>query len=177
VEALFREGLEIPYEIRVAAEVTLSNRLFQEINELKINFKRTKERGEIDRIIKEAKEHGYHLRKEKSLLILNQILREKMNFHQESKGADLPRQAEQIEEIITLLDLVKKWDFEISLEEAQNLMGHILDERVGSLEKGWWEDGATQPFPSNLITLAEKLGFNVERFQKIAAPKSSAGAQ
>ena len=39
VEALSREGLEIPYEIRVAAEVTLSDRLFQEIKELKRDFK------------------------------------------------------------------------------------------------------------------------------------------
>ena len=38
VEALSREGLEIPFEIRVAAEVTLSNRLFQEINELNKGF-------------------------------------------------------------------------------------------------------------------------------------------
>ena len=170
VEAFSREGLEIPYEIRVAAEVTLSNRLFQEINELKKDFKKTKERGAIDRIIEEAREHHYHLNTEKSLLVLNKILREKMNVLQKSKSSDLPGQVEQIEEIKTLLDLVKKWDFEISLEEAQNLMGHILDERVGSLEKGWWEDGATQPFPSNLITLAEKLGFNVERFSKISGP-------
>jgi len=42
VEALSREGLEIPYEIRVAAEVTLSNRLFQEINELKRILRRRK---------------------------------------------------------------------------------------------------------------------------------------
>jgi alpha-amylase/alpha-mannosidase (GH57 family) len=170
VEALSREGLEIPYEIRVAAEVTLSDRLFREINELKRDFKATNERGEIDRIIKEAKEHGYHLRMEKSLLILNQILGEKMNIFQKSKGSDLPRQAEQIEEVMTFLNLAKKWDFEISLEEAQNLMKEILDEYVGGLEKYWWENGPTRPFPSNLITLAEKMGFNVEKYLKISAP-------
>ena len=91
VEALSREGLEIPYEIRVAAEVTLSHRLFQEINELKRDFKKTKERGEIDRIIEEAKEHGYHLRREKSLLVLNEILMEKMNALQKGNGSDLSR--------------------------------------------------------------------------------------
>jgi len=30
-----------------------------------------------------------------------------------------------VEEVLTLLDLAKKWDFENSLEEAQNLMGEI----------------------------------------------------
>jgi len=170
VEALAREGLKIPHEIRVAAEITLSSRLFQEINELKKDFKKTKKKGEIDRIIEEAKEHGYRVRREKSLLVLNEILMEKMDLLQESKGADLPRQAEQIEEVMTFLNLTKKWDFEIPLEEAQILMGQILDECVGSLEKGWWENGATQPFSSNLITLAEKLGFNVERFLKITGP-------
>jgi hypothetical protein len=54
-------------------------------------------------------------------------------------------------------------------------MGQILDERVGSLEKGWWENGATRPFHPNLIFLAEKLGFNVERFLKITGPSNSAG--
>ena len=170
VEALSREGLEIPYEIRVAAEVTLSDRLFQEINELKGDFKATKERGEIDRIIEEAREHNYHLSTEKSLLVLNQILRENMNALQKCKGSDLPRQAEQIDEVMTLLDLAKKWDLELPLEEAQNLMEEILDESIEGLEKYWWENGAARPFPSNLITLAEKLGFNVERFSKITGP-------
>jgi alpha-amylase/alpha-mannosidase (GH57 family) len=175
VEALSREGLEIPYEIRVAAEVTLSDRLFQEINELKKNFKTTKERGEIDRIIGEAREHGYKLRMEKSLLVLNEILMEKIKALQESKGSDLSHQSEQIEEIMTLLDSAKKWNFEISLEEAQNLMGQILDECVGGLEKCWWENGTPKLFSPNLITLAEKLGFNVERFSKMISPTSSTG--
>jgi len=61
------------------------------------------------------------------------------------------------------------------LEEAQNLMGQILDECVGSLEKYWWENGTARPFSPNLITLAEKLGFNVERFSKITGPSNSAG--
>ena len=173
VEALSREGLEIPCEIRVAAEITLSHRLFQEINELKRDFKATKERGEITRIIEEANEHGYLLRKEKSLLVLNEILMEKMNALQKSKGFDLPRQAERIEEVITLLEQIKKWDFGLSLEEGQNLMREMLDESVGSLEKGWWENGAIRPFPSNLITLAEKLGFSVEKFSKMISPTPS----
>jgi hypothetical protein len=172
VEALSREGLEIPYEIRVAAEITLSHRLFQEIKELKKDFNTTKEKGEIDRIIEEAKEHGYHLRMEKSLLLLNEILMEKMDLLQESKGSDLSHQSEQIEEIMTLLDSAKKWNFEISLEESQNLMGQILDECVGGLEKCWWENGTAKPFSPNLITLAEKLGFNVERFLKITGPSN-----
>jgi hypothetical protein len=31
-----------------------------------------------------------------------------------------------------------------------------------------------KPFHPNLITLAEKLGFNVERFSKITGPNNSA---
>jgi alpha-amylase/alpha-mannosidase (GH57 family) len=170
VEALSREGLEIPYEIRVAAEVTLSDRLFQEINELKRDFKKTKERGEIDRIVEEAGEHGYHLRKEKSLLILKEILKEKMIAIEGSRGPNLSHPSEQIEEAIALFDLIKKWDFEISLEEAQNSMGQILDECVRDIEKCWWGEEATRPFPLNLITLAEKLGFNVEKFAKMSSP-------
>jgi len=170
VEALSREGLEIPFEIRVAAEVTLSNRLFEEIKEMNWDFKGTIERRRIDEVVIEASEHGYHLRKEKSLLILNELLMERMNALQKSKGPDLSLQSELAEEVLTLLDLVKKWDFEISLEGAQNLMGEILEECVGGLEQCWWENGTPKLFSPNLITLAEKLGFNVERFSKIASP-------
>jgi hypothetical protein len=175
VEALSREGLEIPYEIRLAAEVTLSDRLFQEIKELRRDFRGAIERKEIDRIVEEAKEHGYHLRKEKSLLVLNQILMERMNALQKSNGSDLSRQSELAEEVLTLLDLAKKWDFEISLEEAQNSMGEILEECAGGLEKCWWENGTLKLFSPNLITLAEKMGFNVEGFSKITGPSNSAG--
>ena len=170
VEALSREGLEIPFEICVAAEVTLSDRLFQEIKELRRDFRGTIQRKEIDRIIEEAKEHDYHLRREKSLLVLNEILMERMNLLQKSKGPDLSRQSEQAEEVMMLLDSAKKWGFEISLEEAQNLMGQILEECVGSLEQCWWENGTPKLFSPNLITLAEKLGFNVERYSKITGP-------
>jgi len=174
VEALAREGLKIPYEIRVAAEVTLSDRLFQEIKELRRDFKGRIGRKKIDGIIEEAKEHGYQLRREKSLSALNEILMERMNVLQKGKGSDLSRQSEQAEEVMALLDLSKKWDFEISLEEAQNLMGQILEECVGDLEKCWWENGTPKLFSPNLITLAEKLGFNVERYSKIAGPTNSA---
>jgi len=174
----------------VAAEVTLSYRLFEEMKELKRDFKETVERGKIDQIIDGAKEHGYLLRKEKSLSVLNEMFNEKMNALQESRGSDLSRrldhagaeqvgaeqvEAEQVEEVIRLLDLAKKWDFEISLWEAQNLLGQILEECFENLEKCWWEDGTTQPFPPNLITLAEKLGFNVERFCKMISPTPAKG--
>jgi hypothetical protein len=168
VEALSREGLEIPPEIRMAAEITLSNRLFQEMKELKRDFKGAIERKKIDEIVEEAKEHGYHLRKEKSLSVLNEILMKKMNALQESKGLDPSRQSEQIEELMRLLDSAKKWDFEVSLGEAQNIMGQILDECVEGLEKCWWGEGEQKQFHPSLITLAEKLDFNVEGFSKIA---------
>jgi alpha-amylase/alpha-mannosidase (GH57 family) len=173
VEALSREGLEIPHEIRLAAEVTLSKRLFEEISEMKSNFRGTIERGKIDQIVEEAKEHGYHLRREKSLSVLNEIFMEKMNALQESRGPNLSRQSELIEEVMTLLNLTNKWGFELSFEEAQNLMEEILEECVGSLEKCWWENGTPKLFSPNLITLAEKLGFDAEKFMKLAGPGES----
>jgi len=174
VEALSREGLEIPFEIRVAAEVTLSNRLYQEIKELNGNFKGTIERRKIDEIVAEAREHGYHLRKEKSLLALHELLMDRMSALQKNKGSDLSRQSELAEEMLTLLNLANKWDFELSVEEAQNLMSEILKECVGGLEQCWWENGTPKLFSPNLIGLAEKMGFNVERFSKITGSGISA---
>jgi len=167
VKALARVGLEIPFEIRIAAEVTLSERLFHEVEALQRDFHATLKRGEIDRIVEEAKDHGFQLRKEKSLLILNEMLKEKMKFLQKVMGSGLQEQAERIEEVITLLDRVEKWGFEISKDEAQDLMDEMLKEFVGGLEKSWWGNGGEKPFPGNLILLAEKLDFNVERFSKM----------
>jgi len=39
------------------------------------------------------------------------------------------------------------------------------------LEKCWWGNGTPKLLSPNLITLAEKLGFNVERFSKITGPR------
>ena len=51
-------------------------------------------------------------------------------------------------------------------DEAQNRMAEMLDQWAGDLEKCWWGDGTGKPFPPSLITLAEKLGFNVEKIFK-----------
>ena len=108
-------------------------------------------------------------------MALNRILMERMDALQKTKGSDLSRQAELAEEVLTLLNLANKWDVEISLEAAQNSMGEILEECVGDLEQCWWENGTPKRFSPNLIILAEKLGFNVERFSKITGPSNSAG--
>ena len=92
-------------------------------------------------MVKEPKEHGYYLRREKSLSVLNEILMEKMNILRQSKGLDLSRRSVRIDEVMRLLNSAKKWDFEVSLGEAQNLMGQILDECVEGLEKCWWGEG------------------------------------
>jgi alpha-amylase/alpha-mannosidase (GH57 family) len=173
VKALSREGLEIPYEIRVAAELTLSYRLLHEVEELEKDFKATLGKGEIDRIVDEARQNGYHLRKEESILILNEMLKEKMRLLQKVRGVDLSGQEKLIEEIITFLDLTGKWGFELSKEEAQDLMDEILDECVNDLEKCWWGEDSEKPFPPDVITLAGKLGFNVERFLKMVNPAIS----
>jgi hypothetical protein len=47
--------------------------------------------------------------------------------------------------------------------------------RVGGLEKCWWRNGTPKQFSPNLITLSEKMGFNVERFSKITGSKISSG--
>jgi hypothetical protein len=171
VAALAREGVEIPFEIRVAAEVTLSHRLLKGVERLKGDYKSTTEKGEIDRIVDEAKKSGYHLRKEEPLLILDGMLREKVGLLRTPEDSSIME--ERIEEIITFLARVEKWGFEISKDEAQDLMDEMLKEYVGGLEKSWWGNGSEKPFPPNLILLAEKLDFNVERFSKMVNPAAS----
>ena len=52
-------------------------------------------------------------------------------------------------------------------------MDEMLKEYVLGLEKSWWGEGIERPFPPNLIVLAEKLDFNVERFSKMVNPTIS----
>ncbi|MGB9627505.1 MAG: DUF3536 domain-containing protein [Thermodesulfobacteriota bacterium] len=167
VEALIKEGLEVPYEIRVAAEVTLNDQLCREAQALQADFKGTLERGEIDRIVQEAKEFGYHLSKEKVVHIFHEILNEKMRLLQEAKGRELKTIAQQIQEILIFLEWVERWGFELPKEEAQNRMDEMLDECIEGLDQCWVGEMARIPFPPNLFTLAERLGFNVDRFPKI----------
>jgi hypothetical protein len=168
VEISMREGLEIPFEIRVAAEVTLSRRLLSEINALKGDFKGTLQRGEVERIVKEAEQFGLHLRREAPVRILNDMLKEKMRQIQKGLHPDPLGQSGSIEEMITFLRSAEKWGFELSKEEAQDVMDEILKKYVRTLEESWWEDGRPQKtFPPQLLLLAEKLGFNVERFSKM----------
>jgi len=178
VEALVKEGLEIPYEIRVAAEVTLSDRLLCEAEKLKRDYKGTLERGEMERIVREAREHGFHLQMEEPCLILNEMLNEKMRALLEIMAQHHPPfpegdrlKEEKVEEITGFLGLAEKWGFELRKGEAQNLMDEMLNEYVWALEESWWGGGGEKPFPPNLIDLAEILGFNVDRFAKLKPVK------
>jgi alpha-amylase/alpha-mannosidase (GH57 family) len=163
IDVLIDEGQEIPFEMQAAAEVTLSDRLLREVMELRRDFRATAKRGAIDRIIEESKRYGYRLNKGESLLVLNEILREKMEFLRKTKCADLPAQEKTIEEMIALLDLAGKWGFDLDRLEAQDLMHIILEECVRPLEAYWWGDGSPKPFPPLLLTLAAKLDFSIEK--------------
>jgi alpha-amylase/alpha-mannosidase (GH57 family) len=180
IGTLIREGFEIPYEIRVAAEVTLSDRLLHEAKDLRRDFKGTLERGEIDKMIEEAREYGLQLKTEEPTLILSGLLKDKMENLQEAMARYQPGLSgedkvtrEKVEEVIRLLDLAGKWGFKCRKEEAQHVMDEMLKEYVWGLEKSWWGEAVERPFPSNLILLADKLDFNVEKFTKVIHPAIS----
>jgi hypothetical protein len=180
VEALVREGLDIPDEIRMAAEVTLSDRLLHEVKDLEKDFEGRMEREEIDKIMDEARKHGFQLKMEEPAIILSRLLKERMEILQEtmarcrSTSPEVDKlKGEKVEEVIRLLDLVERWGLKPQKEEAQALMDEMLKEYVLGLEKSWWGEGIERPFPPNLILLAEKLDFNVERFSKMINPAIS----
>jgi alpha-amylase/alpha-mannosidase (GH57 family) len=174
VEALAREGFEIPYEIRVAAEVTLSDQLLKAVKDLRSDLKGALRKGDIDHIIDEAKRLDYHLRKEETVLVLKGMLKERMErLRGLREGPDLGSQEEQIEALILLLDQLERWGLEIPKEEAQDLMDEMLRKYVGGLEESWWGEGKGKPFSPKLISLADRLDFNVERFSKMVGPGDS----
>ncbi len=99
-----------------------------------------------------------------------EILQETMARYQSTSPEEDKLKTEKVEEVIKLLDLVEKWGFKLRKEEAQGLMDEMLKEYVWGLEKSWWGESVERPFPPNLILLAEKLDFNVERFSKMINP-------
>ncbi len=163
IEILAKEGGAIPFEVRVAAEITLSHQLLQEVNELKKDFGSAIKKGAIDGIIEEANRYRCRLNKEAPLSVLNELLKKAMESLRKGKYSDLQGQEICIQEIITLLDLAKVWGFDLDLWEAQDLMDELLDESIKNLEESSWGYGVPKPFPSNLTTLADKLGFNIEK--------------
>jgi hypothetical protein len=168
VEALAREGFEIPYEIRVAAEVTLSDQLLKAVKDLKGDLKGALRKGDIDHVIDEAKRLGYHLRKEETILVLKGMLKERMERLRGSReGPDPGSQEEQIESLSLLLDQVERWGLEIPKEEVQDSMDEMLKEYLLGLEESWWGESREKPFSPKLISLAERLDFNVDRFSKM----------
>ncbi len=173
IEILAKEGVAIPFEVRVAAEISLSHQLLREVNELKKDFGSAIKKGAIDRIIEEADRYGCRLNKEESLSVLNGLLKEAMESLRKGKYSDLHGQEGCIQEIITLLDLAKTWGFDLDLRETQDLMDELLDESLKNLEESSWGYGVPRPFPSNLTTLADKLGFNIEKFLKITSAGNS----
>lgn len=173
VAPLVKPGLEIPYEIRVAAQVTLSDRLFREVERLKRDYKKILEQGKIDGIVEEANQYGYDLRREESCQILDEMLDQKMDALLRGMAKDPPETVEVLSEtvngLLQFIDQAEKWGFELRMGEAQNLMNEVLDTYFGGLEMSWWGWGprTDEPFSPNLIVLAEKLGFNVDRFSKM----------
>jgi len=168
IEILAGEGIEIPCEIRAAAETALADWFLKEVEGLRKDPHGTLDRGEIERIVEEGRKLGIELKTESVRVVLNEILDEKVRSLKQAMEADQAGQSEEIDEILLVLHSVERWGFEFSREEAQNRIHEILEYYAETIEKSWWEGGSVKPFPTNLISLAERLGFNVDRFKKLA---------
>ncbi len=166
IDLITREGMKIPHEIRMAAEISLSHRLLQEIRAWKNDVTSTLHQRKIDQIIEDATRYGCRLSRAEPLSILNGLLREKMDFLRKKKYSELLTQEACIQEIVVLLDCSKKWGFDLDLWEAQDLIGEILIETIKTLEESLWGAGIPKPFSRLLITLAEKLNFNIDKISK-----------
>ena len=166
IDLVTGEGMAIPYEIRMVAEICLSHRLFQEIRTWKNDVTSPLHRRRIDHIIEDATRYGCRLYRTEPLSLLNGLLREKMDFLRKKKYSELLAQEACIQEIVILLDCSKKWGFDLDLWEAQDLMDEILIGSIKALEESLWGAGIPKPFSRLLITLAEKLNFNIEKISK-----------
>lgn len=167
------EGLEIPYEIRVASEITLNHRFLEEIKRLRYSVEGSPGQGEIDQILTEANQSGYSLRKEEAASILNDLLKERIEVLFRHRDFDRSDLGGLIKEILLLLEYSERWGLNISKEEPQSLIGEMLEEWIHRLETYLWGEGKPRTFPEGFLTLAERLDFNIERFSKMIIPPQS----
>jgi hypothetical protein len=106
--------------------------------------------------------------------VLKGMLKQSMGRLRGSKeGAELSNQEEEIEALILLLHQVERWGLDIPKEEVQDSMDEMLKEYVLGLEESWGGEGKEKPFSLKIISLAEKLGFNMEKFSKIVGSATS----
>jgi alpha-amylase/alpha-mannosidase (GH57 family) len=165
------QGIEAPPEIRAAAEKALNQRLIEEIEKLKKDLTGTLNQGGIDRIIEESRKLRIELKRGSERLLLGEILDEKMNSIENAGEGGQAVRRETIKEILSLLESVGRWGLDLPREDAQNRIHRILRTIADTVEKSWWEGSPANPFPADLIPLAEGLGFNVDRFKKLPLPK------
>ena len=170
MDLLTGEGLEIPSEIHIAAEIALSDRLLKEVERLREDFRGTLDRGEIDRILEDAQGHGIKLRGNPFDSVLNEILDDQIKRLQQTMEADQPGQSERIDGIVLFLNFAGRGGFELREEEVQDRVHEMLGSCAETVEKSWWGGGVARSFPASLISLAERLGFNVDRFRKLIVP-------
>ncbi len=174
LNTLVEEGLEIPYEMRVAAEVILNHQLSEEIKRFSQNIREIQVQGKIDQILSEADRYGYRLQKEEATSVLNGLLKDRAEILFRDRKLDGFDLENLIREMILLLECSERWGMNLDKEEVRSLIGEMLDQWIRSLEEAYWSgEGRPKLFPGIFLTLAEKLDFNTERFSKVVHPLSS----
>jgi len=167
---LVAEGFRLPSEFRLAAEISLRDRLLEEIRKLREDLNGATERSQIDGIIEEAQGYGLTLWKEPLESVLQDWLNDRVRTLKEVLETRPSTGAERIDELLLLLQGTKRWGVEIRKEEAQDQLYEVLESLSEAIEEDWWERGVVRSFPENLLALAEKLGLSVDRFRKFVLP-------
>ncbi len=172
IDVLARDEIPLPFELRIAVELTLNQRLLREIKALRDQMQSTVIQERIERILNDAKRYKCSLNTSKPLSILNQMLKERMELLRRTKPTDLAAQEAGIQEVLLLLDRSRQWGFTLDLWEAQDVMDEILMESIKMLEESLWRSGVSKPFSPLLVTLAEQLNFNIEKISKAIGLKN-----
>ena len=155
------KGLEItiPYEIKVAAQYTLTDELNKTINkDTDINEAVVQNAYEI---LNEAKRVGVEVNKTKINKIFSKIVTKKI-FNL-TKTPELGR----TQKINELFEFIKKLELDADIQDAQNAFFEYLFNELGEIITNEKQDDYTQEFLYELLKLAQNLNIDTQVYKDI----------
>lgn len=163
LKAMAHEGLPVPRLYRALGEITLNRRLVELLRTMEAEPELLAESPEIQELIQEAALMGLKLQSGEGAQILQGIL----THHLRDLAADLSGKTAL--HLKKFLELVRRMPITLELTESQNFFFAMMEEQFPALAARADRDPQAAPLAQSLITLAEALYFNPERYSTLLA--------
>jgi alpha-amylase/alpha-mannosidase (GH57 family) len=165
MEEMVREGLTVPVEFRAAAERSLSRGLAEQVKRIRCRTVAANKivESEIKAVVEQARPFRLELETSRPSSHLSRV------FLQAVAGIVSEPHPDRVAEAACLFDLAAHVDLPLDLTEPQNLLYDFLNANFRRLaeEARAGEPEASRPLAEALLSLAAKMNFNVDRYERM----------